>query len=91
MFGKEPAVVLNAIAEVVRAVIPMLIVFRVIEWTDQQIAAVFLVVGVSVTGIVTVVTRSQTVSHETANKQIEVATRQPAGTPVEVVKGLVNN
>jgi hypothetical protein len=85
MFGKEPTVVLNAIAEVVRAIIPLLIIFGYISWTDEQVAQVMLVVGVVVTALTTILARSQTVPTETANKQIEVAIAQPSGTSVEKV------
>jgi hypothetical protein len=44
-----------------------------------------LVVGVVVTALTTILTRSQTVPTETANKQIEVAIAQPSGTSVEKV------
>ena len=86
MFGKEPAVVFNALGELARAIIPMLIIFGFIEWTADQTAQVFLVVGVSVTVLTTLLTRSQTVATDTANRQIETAVRMPADTTVAEVK-----
>lgn len=85
MFGKEPAVVLGALSEVVRAVIPTLIIFGIIAWTSEQVAQVMLLVGVTVKAIEIVVTRSQVVAVEKANAQILTATRMPEGTSVEAV------
>ncbi len=88
MFGKEPAVVFNGIGEIIRAIVPCLILFGLIHWTDQQIAAVFLVVSVVLGFLTTLLTRSQTVPTETANRQIETAVRMPADSTVSEVKAV---
>lgn len=89
MFAKEPTIVINALTEVVRAVIPMLLVFGLIKWTDQQLGAVMLVVGVVAASLATILTRQQVVPTELANQQIRVAVRSPEGTSVEQVKAKV--
>lgn len=38
MFGKEPTVILGALSEVIRAIIPTLIIFGILHWTPEQIA-----------------------------------------------------
>lgn len=87
MLGKEPTVVLGALGEVVRAVIPMLILFNIIFWDDKQVAGVMLVVGVAIKFFEVVLTRSQVVSTETANSQIATAIRMPnTATVNEVIK-----
>lgn len=58
MFNQEPAVIFNGIAEVIRAVIPCLILFGVIAWSDEQIAAVMLVVSTVVGVLSTLLTRA---------------------------------
>jgi hypothetical protein len=73
MFGKEPAVVLGALSEVVRAVIPTLIIFGLITWTGEQVAQVMLLVGVLVGFFNVLLTRTQVVPVTVADKQIEVA------------------
>lgn len=88
MFGKEPAVVFNALGELVRAVIPMLILFGLIQWTPDQVAQVFLVVGVLVTVLTTLLTRSQTTA--TTNELIETAVKMPSNSTVEQVKHVVD-
>lgn len=85
MFGKEPAVILGALAEVIKAVIPMLIIFNFIQWTGEQVAQVMLVVGVAIGFFNILLTRSQVVPTEKANAQILVATKMPEGTSVEAV------
>lgn len=85
MFGKEPAIILNALSEVVRAVIPLLLVFEIVKWTDPQTGAVLLVVGVVIGFLTTLLTRSQVVPTETANSQIATAIRMPAGSTVKEV------
>lgn len=81
MFGKEPAVIFNGLGEIIRSVIPVLILFGVIQWTDQQIAAVLLCLGVVLGFLTTVLTRSQTVSAATADEQIVAAKSLPASLP----------
>lgn len=59
MFSKEPAVVLGAVSEVIKAVIPMLIIFGILKWSGEQVAQVMLVVGVTVSALTVVLTRQQ--------------------------------
>jgi dTDP-4-dehydrorhamnose reductase len=85
MFGKEPTVILNGLAEILRQVIPMLILFGILHWTDQQIAAVFMVVSAVVAFLSTAWARSQVVPHETANAQIETAIKMPKDSTLQQV------
>ena len=66
MFQKEPAVILGALSEVIKAVIPMLIIFGFINWTGEQVAQVMLVVGVAVGFFNVLLTRSQSYSPDSA-------------------------
>lgn len=86
MFTKEPAVVLGALSEVIRAVIPTLIIFGIIHWTGDQVAQVMLLVGVLVGFFNILLTRTQVVPTEVADKQIETAVKMPASATVEDVK-----
>lgn len=88
MFNKNPAIILGAIAEVIKAVIPALIIFSIIHWTPEQIAAVMLVVNVSIGAIVTILTRAQVTPNNQVDSLIKTAVEQPSGTPVEVVKSI---
>lgn len=85
MFGKEPAVLSNGISEILRALLPVAILFGWIHWTDQQIAAVMLFGGVVLGFCTTLLTRSQTVSTSTADKQIEIAKASSVDTPTSLI------
>lgn len=85
MFGREPAVIIGGIAEIIRAVIPMLIIFGYLQWTDNQLAQVMLVIGVAVAVGEKWFTRSQVVPTERANEQIQRAIESPSSTTVEQV------
>lgn len=86
MFGREPTVILGAISEVVRAVIPTLIIFGVIHWTGDQVAQFVLLVGVVIGALNVTLTRSQTTSTPAVNDLIKTAVKLPTGTTVAEVK-----
>ncbi len=85
VFGREPAVFFNGVGEIIRAGIPVAILAGWITWDDKVIAAVMLFVGIVLGFLTTMLTRSQTVTTEVANKQIEIAVASPVGTPIEAV------
>lgn len=85
MLQKEPAVIIGGIAELIRAVIPMLIIFGFLQWTDNQLAQVMLVIGVAVGVGEKLFTRSQVMPTEHANSQIMTATRMPEGSTLKQV------
>lgn len=85
MWGREPAVVLGALGEVIRTVIPMLILFSVITWDDKQVAGVMLVVSVTMKFFEVLLTRSQVVAVQVADKQMEIAKASPVDRPTEQI------
>lgn len=85
MLNKEPTAIINSISELVRQIVPMLILFGVIHWTDQQIAAVFMVLGAFLTLVQTLITRTQVVPTVVANKQIEIAKAADVSTPTSEI------
>jgi len=86
LFTKEPSIVLGALTEVIKAIIPMLIIFGFIHWTGEQVAQVMLVVGVTFTFVNVLITRSQVTPQADVNALIRTAVNMPSGTPVEDVK-----
>lgn len=76
---------INGLGEIVKAVIPVLILAEVVHWTDKLTAAVMFFIGVVVTSLTAMFIRAQTVTHETANRQIAIAVEQPSGTSVQDV------
>ena len=85
MFGKEPAVILGALSEVVKAIIPALIIFGLLKWTPEQVASVMFVVGVLVSSLTVILTRSNTVSTVVADKQIEIAKASDPSTATSTI------
>jgi hypothetical protein len=85
MFGKEPTVILGALSEVVRQIIPMLIIFGIIHWTGEQVAQVMAAVSAAIAMFTILLTRSQVVPTEKANAQIETAIKMPSTATVEQV------
>jgi hypothetical protein len=87
MLNHEPAAILGGLSEVVRAIIPTLIIFGLIHWTGDQVAQVMLLVSVIVGFFNILLTRSQVVPVEKANAQIERAIAGPSTATVsEVIK-----
>lgn len=82
---KEPAVILGAISEVIKAIIPALIIFGLLKWTPEQVASVMFVVGVLVSSLTVVLTRSNTVAAVVADKQIDIAKASAANTPNSLI------
>lgn len=83
--NREPTAILGALSEVVRAVIPMLIIFGFIHWTGEQVAQVMIVVGVIVGFLNVLLARAQVVPAETANAQIKTALKMPETATVDQV------
>lgn len=81
--GKEPAVVFGGIATLVGLIIPMLILFDFIHWTDTQIAGVMAVVTFSANFLATLATRQGSVALPVADKQIEIAKASSVDRPTK--------
>lgn len=86
LFGKEPAVVLGALSEAVRQIVPALIVFGFLHWDGTKTAAFGIIVGGAVGFLNIVLTRSQTTATPQVDALIKTAVNMPAGTKVEEVK-----
>lgn len=82
----EPAAVFGGLAEVFRNILPMLILFGVINWSKEQLVGVMSFVSVFLTFLTILFTRSQTVPKFTADAQITTALKaDPATTSVRDV------
>lgn len=68
--NKEPVVWAAAITQIVESIIPVLILFGVLMWTDEQIAAVFLAVGVITKTVAGLFARSQVTPMDTYNEDM---------------------
>lgn len=88
MFGKEPTVILGALSEVIKAIIPMLIIFGILHWTGEQVAQVMIVTSVVIAFINTAWARSQVTPTVQSDALIKTAVKQPEGTTVAEVKNI---
>lgn len=75
--NREPALIIKAFEEILRAAIPMALAFGWIQWTDVQIGTVVLFTGLVLGFISLLVTRSQVTPTTVANAQIETAIKGP--------------
>jgi hypothetical protein len=75
----------QAIAEALRQVILVLVLFEIVNWTDTQIAGTLSAVSAVLTAITVAITIFKTVPISTANHQIETAVDMPKGTTVAEV------
>jgi hypothetical protein len=82
---REPTAIINAVAELARQIVPMLIVFGFISWSDQQTAMVFAVMSAFLSLASTLIIRTQVVPTEKVDAQIKQATKMPEGTTVAQV------
>lgn len=85
LLNKEPTVILGAGAEMIRQVIPALVVFGFLNWTGEKTAAFSMIVGGAVTFLQVLLTRNEVVSNEKANAQIRTAIDMPATATVPQV------
>jgi len=85
MFNHEPAAILGGLSEVIRAIIPTLIIFGFIQWSGDQVAQVMLLTSVVVGFFNILLTRSQVVPTDKANAQIRTAIHMPSDATVKQV------
>lgn len=86
MFDKNPTAIFNGIGEIIRAIVPCLILFGFIHWTPDQIAAVFLVVSVVLGFLTTMLTQSSVTATGEVNSLIRTAVSMPVNSTVEDVR-----
>ena len=85
IINREPTVIIGGLAEIARAVIPMLLIFGIVHWTDAQTGTIIFFVGVLVSFAEKLFIRSQVVSTEVANAQIITALKASPDTKVSEV------
>lgn len=83
---REPAVIAAGIAQLISLIIPALVLFEVIHWSDKQIVGFMAVITFAAGFVATVFTRQNVTPLETANQQINVALKSnPETTSVQDV------
>lgn len=77
---KEPVAWSTAITQLVEAIIPLLLIFGVLHWNQEQIGAVILAVGIVVKFVGAVVTRNITWSAKSVDEAL-YSTGEPEPQP----------
>lgn len=85
MWNKNPTLIINGLSELLRQILPLMVVVGVIHLTPEKLAGLVSVIGLILAFISTTLLRSQVVPTETANQQIKTAVNSPSGTSVEQV------
>lgn len=68
---REPAVIAAGIAQLVSLIIPALVLFDLIHWSDKQVVGFMAVISFAATFVATLFTRQSVTPIETANEQIQ--------------------
>ena len=77
MMENEPVAISQGVSQIVEAIIPVLLIFGIINWTDAQIGAVVLAVSVVVKIVAGWITRKSVYSPTTYNTDM-YSTGEPA-------------
>lgn len=73
MLNKEPAVLAKVVEEIIRAAIPVALIFGLVNWNQEQTGTLLIFIGVVAGGLSLLFTRSQVVPTIVADKQLEIA------------------
>ena len=82
---QEPTIVINALSEMLRQLLPLLVILGVFRLTPDKLSALSIAIGLVLGFFTTLFTRSQTVSLNTANRQIEIAKAADVTTPTDQI------
>lgn len=85
MWNKNPTIIINGLAELLRQILPLLVVVGLIQLSPEKLAGLVSIIGLVLAFVSTTLLRSQVVPTETANEQIKVAIDSPKGTRVAEV------
>lgn len=83
--NKEPTVIINGLSELLRQVLPLLVVIGVVQLSPEKLAGLVSIIGLVLAFVSTTLLRSQTVSTQVANDQIKTAIKAPSDTTVAEV------
>jgi len=78
---QEPTIVINALSEMLRQLLPLLVILGVFQLTPDKLSALSIAIGLVLGFFTTLFTRSQTVAIAVADRQIEIAKAADVNTP----------
>lgn len=82
---REPAVIINGLSELLKQILPLLVVVGLVQMSPEKLAGWISIIGLVLFFVSTTLLRSQVVATETANKQIEVAKFADPSTPTSII------
>lgn len=83
--NKEPTVIINGLSELLRQVLPLLVVVGLVHLSPEKLAGLVSIIGLVLAFVSTTLLRGQTIPTDKANSQIATAVRMPEGTSVAQV------
>lgn len=85
MFNREPTVIINGLSELLRQILPLLVVVGLVQLSPEKLAGLVSITGLVLAFISTTLLRSQTVAAVVADKQIEIAKAADVNTPTSII------
>lgn len=75
--NKEPTVIINGLSELLRQVLPLLVVVGLVHLSPEKLAGLVSIIGLVLAFVSTTLLRGQVVATDKANAQIVTAIRGP--------------
>ena len=88
---QEPTIVINALSETLRQLLPLMVVLDVIHLSSEKLGALSIAIGLILGFFTTLFTRTQVVSVAQADRQIDVAKNADPDTPNEAIVAAAKN
>lgn len=85
MFNREPTIIINGFAELVRQLLPLFVITGIINLPPDKLNGWNMIISLVLTFVSTILLRQNVVSPSTANAQIRVAIDSPSSTTVQQV------
>jgi len=85
MLNREPTVIINGLSELLRQIIPLLVLMGIIKLSPEKQAGLISIIGLILAFISTTLLRSQVVSTGVANSQIQTGINASSDTTVKEV------
>lgn len=80
--NKEPTAIIGGLGELIRQIVPFLVLFGFVAWDDKKVAGVFMLTSGILAFATNIFIRSQVTPTTTANAQIQEGINSPKNTSV---------
>lgn len=86
MFNKNPTIILNGLSELARQMLPLLVVLDLIHLTDTKLAALTMIISITLAFVSTIILKGSVTPNETSDQLVREGVRSPTGTTVTEIK-----